>query len=276
MISVLSVSAGVFGALIGSFLNVVIYRVPAGRSVVSPASACGTCGTRIRGWDNIPVISWLLLRGQCRDCSAQISPRYPAVELGTAVSFVVVAWWTLGSIAPLDASGSVRPATILTVVAFLYLAAVAIALALIDLDTSTLPNRIVLPAYPVAFLLLGGAALLAGEPSRLVSGLVGATAMFGLYLALALARPGGMGLGDVKLAGVLGLYLGWLGWGPLVVGAFAAFLLGGLFAIALLMTRRAGRKDGIPFGPWMLAGAWVGILGGDAIATGYLSLFDLV
>jgi prepilin signal peptidase PulO-like enzyme (type II secretory pathway) len=276
VVSILTLSIGVFGALIGSFLNVVIYRMPAGRSIVSPPSACGSCGARVRSWDNIPVVSWLLLRGRCRDCSATISIRYPAVELGTAVLFGMVAWWALSVMTPSNPGASIRPATILTVIAFLYLASIGIALALIDLDTRKLPNRIVLPAYPVSAVLLTGAALFAGEQGRLLTALVGAVALFGLYLALALAYPGGMGLGDVKLAGVLGMYLGWLGWGPLAVGAFSAFLLGGLLAIVLLGLRRVGRKDGIPFGPWMIAGAWVGILGGDAIATGYLSLFDLV
>ena len=146
---------------------------------------------------------------------------------------------------------------------------------MIDLDTHTLPNRIVLPAYLVAAVLLTAAAALTGSPERLLTALAGAAALFGLYLILALAYPGGMGLGDVKLAGVLGMYLGWLGWAPLVVGAFSAFLLGGLFSLVLVVTRRANRKSGIPFGPWMLAGAWLGIFGGDTIATWYLSLFGL-
>lgn len=270
MVSALAGVVGVFGSLIGSFLNVVIYRVPAGRSIVSPPSACGNCGARIRQWDNIPVFSWLLLRGRCRDCRSGISVRYPLVELGTAVFFGVVGWWVLSGVLR-----SSPAATVLILVALLYLAAVSVVLALIDLDTHTLPNRVVLPAYPVAAVLLTAAALLAGEPDRLLIGLAGGVALFGLYLLLAVLYPGGMGLGDVKLAGVLGLYLGWLGWGPLVVGAFAAFLLGGLFSLVLVITRRANRKSGIPFGPWMLAGAWLGIFGGEVIATGYLSLFGL-
>ena len=164
---------------------------------------------------------------------------------------------------------------LVTLVAFLYLAAVSVSLAMIDLDTHTLPNRIVLPAYPVATVLLAAAALMAGEPGRILGALVGGAALFGVYLLLALAYPAGMGLGDVKLAGVLGLYLGWLGWGELAVGGFAAFLLGGFFALALVIARKANRKSGIPFGPWMLAGAWLGIFYGEQIANGYLSLFGL-
>jgi len=205
--------------------------------------------------------------------------------LGTAVFFAVVAWWVVSGVSTVPTTGiisaagvvdtSMAGAVAVALVAFLYLAAVSVALTMIDLDTHTLPNRIVLTAYPIGATLLTGAAVMAGEAERLLPALIGAAALFGLYLLMALLYPGGMGLGDVKLAGMLGLYLGWLGWGPLAVGAFSAFLLGGLFSLVLVITRRANRKSGIPFGPWMLAGAWLGIFGGEAIATGYLSLFGL-
>ncbi|TFB59841.1 prepilin peptidase [Cryobacterium sp. Hz7] len=281
MISLFVAGTGLFGSLIGSFLNVVIFRVPAGRSIVSPPSACGGCGRRIRPWDNVPVLSWLVLGGQCRDCKVRISARYPLVELGTAVFFACVAVWVLSGVSTGSTTGFgsttglAMAGVLATLVAFLYLAAVSVSLVMIDLDTQTLPNRIVLPAYPVAGILLGTAALLAGEPERILGALVGAAVLFGVYLLLALAYPAGMGLGDVKLAGVLGLYLGWLGWGELAVGGFAAFLLGGVFALILLIARKANRKSGIPFGPWMLSGAWLGIFYGEQIANGYLSLFGL-
>lgn len=271
MVSLLATSAGVFGALIGSFLNVVIFRVPAGRSIVSPPSACGGCSTQIRPWDNIPVLSWLLLRGKCRDCGIGISARYPLVELGTALFFVLIALnFSSGLI-----DTARLPAAAATLVAFLYLGGISVALALIDIDTRKLPNRIVLPAYPVAAVLLTAAALLAFEPGRILTALLGAVCLFGVYLLLALIYPGGMGFGDVKLAGVLGLYLGWLGWEATVVGAFSAFLLGGLFSLVLIVLRRANRRSSIPFGPWMIVGAWVGILVGEQVASGYLSLFGL-
>jgi leader peptidase (prepilin peptidase)/N-methyltransferase len=270
------VAAGLFGLLIGSFLNVVIYRIPAGRPISKPPSACTRCGGRIRPWDNVPVLSWLLLGGKCRDCRAPISARYPLVELATGVAFAAVSWWMVSTAWPADATGATIAAWAVILVAFLYLCAISIALALIDLDTHTLPNRIIYPAYPISAVLLTVAALLAGEPERLFGALVGGAGLFALYLTLALIRPGGMGLGDVKLAGVLGLFLGWLGWGELAVGAFAAFLLGGLFGVVLLAVRRAGRKSSIPFGPWMLAGAWIGILFGKSIALGYLRLYGLV
>ncbi|TFD11257.1 prepilin peptidase [Cryobacterium sp. TMT1-2-2] len=270
---------GILGAIIGSFLNVVIYRIPAGRSIVSPPSACGSCGARIRPYDNIPVLSWFVLRGECRDCKAPISPRYPMIELGTAVFFAVVALWVFSSAdfgwAAVTTATNTLATELIVLAAFLYLAAISVALAMIDLDTHTLPNRILLPAYPVAAVLLGAAALVAGEPGRLLTALIGAGALFGLYLALALISPGGMGLGDVKLAGLLGLYLGYLGWAPLIVGAFGAFLLGGVFGLLLLATRRAKRRSSIPFGPWMLLGAWLGAFFGDQIGLGYLMLHGL-
>ncbi|WP_246142280.1 prepilin peptidase [Lacisediminihabitans profunda] len=272
----MAVFVGVFGALIGSFLNVVAYRVPLRLSIVSPPSACPHCSAPIRGYDNMPVISWLVLRGKCRDCQSPISARYPLVEAGTAVFFTVVALWFWPNVA---ASGSVGTAAAvaagLAFAAFLYLAAVSVALALIDIDTHTLPNRIVLPSFLVGVVLLGAAAVLGSDVGALIRAAIGSAALFLAYAAMAFAYPGGMGLGDVKLAGVLGLFLGYLGWGQLVVGAFGAFIIGGVFALGLVIFRRANRKTGIPFGPWMLAGAWLGALVGAPISLGYLALFGL-
>lgn len=265
---------GALGALIGSFLNVVVYRVPLGRSVVAPASACGQCGHPIRWYDNIPLISWLLLRGKCRDCGAHISVRYPLVELAGAVAFGLVAWRFVPEIAA-SATAPALFAAILALVGYLYFAAISLALALIDLDTQRLPNVLVLPAYPVAIVTLGGSALLGGNLAALVPAAVGGVTLFLLYLGLASAWRGGMGMGDVKLAGVIGIFLGFLGWDVLAVGALAAFILGGIFGIVLLVSRSAGGKTAVPFGPWMLGGAWVGILAGPQIASGYLALFGL-
>ena len=271
---------GGFGLLIGSFLNVVAYRVPLRRSIVSPPSACPICGTPIRSRDNIPVISWILLRGKCHSCRSPISVRYPIVELGTGLFFAAVAVWFGVSMVSTSSTTGIAVATgiaasILGLVAFLYLAAISVVLALIDLDTHTLPNRIVLPSYIVGIALLGAASLLGGDYAALLRAGIGMAALWLAYLAMALTYPGGMGFGDVKLAGVLGLYLAWVGWGALAVGAFAAFLLGGLFSIGLIIARKAGRKSGIPFGPWMLAGAWIGIFFGETIASGYLTLVGL-
>ncbi|TFD86491.1 prepilin peptidase [Cryobacterium lactosi] len=257
--------------MIGSFVNVIVYRVPAGLSIVSPPSACPRCGAGISPRDNVPVLSWLVLRGKCRSCKTAISTRYPLVELGTGIAFAAVSAWLLAT-----AADDGMLAGSLTLVAFLYLATVSIALALIDIDVHRLPNSIVLPAYVVGAVLLGGAGLASGDLGSLVRAGIGLAVLWVAYLGMALAYPGGMGFGDVKLAGVLGLFLGYLGWGEFAVGAFAAFLLGGLFGLALLVTRRANRKSGIPFGPWMLAGAWVGIFLGAPLWNGYLSLLGVV
>jgi leader peptidase (prepilin peptidase)/N-methyltransferase len=270
-----AIALGAFGSLIGSFLNVVIYRVPLGRSVVSPASACGSCGHAIAGYDNIPLVSWLMLRGRCRDCHSWISVRYPLVELATGLFFAGVAIRFAPEI-PSAVGGPAAAAAIIALLAFLYLAAVSVALALIDLDVKRLPNAIVLPAYAVGAALLGTASLLTGDGASALTALIGCVGLGVLYLILAVAVPGGMGFGDVKLAGVLGLFLGWLGWPQLVVGAFGAFILGGIFGLVVLAVRRGGRKTSIPFGPWMLAAAWLGIFAGPALANAYLSLFGLV
>ncbi|NIJ05295.1 prepilin peptidase [Frigoribacterium faeni] len=269
-----AVTAGGLGLLIGSFLNVVVYRVPAGMSISSPPSACPGCHAPIKAYDNVPVLSWLALRGRCRSCRTAISARYPVVELATGGFFALVAavvWpWTA---VPTEAAPLV--AALLELVAFLWLAGASVALAIIDVEHHRLPDAIVLPSYAVGLVLLGASSALSGEWDALLRGVVGMAALFLFYLALALVKPGAMGLGDVKLAGVLGLWLGWLGWGELVVGAFAAFLLGGLFSIVLLATRRAQRTGGIPFGPWMLAGAWAGVLVGGMVAASYLQLLSV-
>jgi leader peptidase (prepilin peptidase)/N-methyltransferase len=244
------------GLVIGSFLNVVIWRVPRGESVVSPPSHCPSCDAEIRSRDNIPVVSWLLLHGRCRDCGARISPRYPGVEALTGLLFLAMALafglsWELP--------------------AYLYLTSVGVALAFIDLDTKRLPNVLTLPSYPImAGLLLIPAAVdgLWGDYGR---ALLGALALFVFYLLLALVYPAGMGMGDVKLAGVLGMALGWLGWAEWVVGSFLAFVLGAIVGLSLMLMRRAGRRSAIPFGPFMLAGTFLGILLGPPIADWYLT-----
>jgi len=253
------VALGVVGLLLGSFLNVVIWRVPRGESIVVPPSACPRCGHRIRARDNVPVLSWLLLRARCRDCGAPISGRYPLVELATGLLYVLVLL-RLGWSAELPA--------------YLYLASIGVALALIDLDTHRLPDPIVLSAYPVLAVLLTVASWADGDWSALLRALIGGAALWVLYFVL-LAVKGGMGFGDVKLAGVLGAGLGWLGWGPLVIGAFAAFLLGGLFGLALIVARRAGGKTKVPFGPWMVLGAAVGVAAGEPLWGAYLDLITV-
>lgn len=255
MTALLLATTGVLGLLIGSFLNVVIWRVPRGESVVRPPSACPRCHQEILRRDNVPVVSWLVLRGRCRSCGSPISVRYPLVEAGTGVLFVLVAL-------ELGASWALP--------AYLYLAGVAVALALIDIDVHRLPDVIVLPSYLVLLGLLAVGSATAGDWSGMVRALIGCAAMFAFYFVTWFVYPSGIGFGDVKLAGVLGLALGWLGWEELVVGWFAAFLVAGVYALVLVLARRAGRRTGIAFGPWMLIGAAIGIAAGDALAAAYL------
>jgi len=245
----------VLGLAVGSFLNVVIWRVPRGESVVQPASHCPRCGTPVRPRDNIPVAGWLLLRGKCRDCAEPISRRYPLVEAATGVAFTVMA---------------VRFGFDAALPAFLYLTAIGVALWMIDLDVKRLPNAIVLPSYVVSGGLLAIAAAATGEWDDLLRAAIAMAALYGFYFLLAFIYPAGMGFGDVKLAGVLGLYLGWLGWAEVIAGGFLGFLFGGVVGAALMAVRRAGRKSQIPFGPFMLAGAFTAILWGGALADLYL------
>ena len=254
------VAVGLFGCFIGSFLNVVIWRVPRGESVVTPRSACTSCGNVIRWLHNIPVLSWLFLRGKCAYCGQRISARYPLVELATGISFAGVTIWA---------------GLTWALPAYLWLAAISIALSLIDWDTKTLPNRIVFPSYPVSLALLALAAWTpGGEPAwgRALDALICAAALLVLYFLIWWFFPGGMGFGDVKLAGLVGLHLGFIGIGVTVVGTFAAFFFGGSIAIALLVLKKVGRKTQLPFGPWMLIGAWFGIFWGSATWEWYLSV----
>ena len=253
-----TVAAALFGLVIGSFLNVVIVRVPAGRSVVRPRSACTTCGQPIAERDNIPVLSWLLLHGRSRCCDEPISGRYPLVELGTAAAFAGVAFW------------AGHTGHYWRLPALLYLAAISIVLTMIDVELKRLPNAIVLPSYPVAAVLLAVASIGEGAPHRLLGAAVWGLGLYAFFLVLRLVYPAGMGFGDVKLAGVLGLYLGWFDWRHAVVGTFAAFLIGGLAGLALMLIGRAGRKSQLPFGPYMIVGAWLAFAVAVPITRWYL------
>lgn len=265
----MTVLIGCFGLLIGSFLNVVIYRVPAGKSLM-PSSRCPNCDAAVRPWQNVPVFSWLMLRGKCAECRAPISARYPLVELGTGVFFALVTYWLLAAESPgsgWDAASFVLLATCLV------LASVSVALTLIDLDTLRLPNAIVYPSIVAVAALLAITAILASDLSALVRALLGGLALSAFYGLLWFFWEGGMGLGDVKLAVLLGLALGWFGWGSLIVGAFAAFLCGGVYGIALILAGKATRTSRVPFGPWMMLGAWIGLFWGETIANWYLTSF---
>jgi leader peptidase (prepilin peptidase) / N-methyltransferase len=250
----LTLPCAVLGLFVGSFLNVVIYRVPLGQSVVRPRSHCTGCGTQLAELDNVPLVSWVLLRGRCRTCEQPISARYPLVEALTALVFGLIGWH-IGLVWALPA--------------FLYLGAVGIALAAIDIDTQRLPDAIVLPSYAVAGALLTVAALADGDPAALLRVAGGGAALLAFYAVIWFVYPRGMGFGDVKLSGLLGMYLGWMGWAVVVVGGFLGFLIGGVFGGLLVMAGRAGRRTHIPYGPWMILGTFVAIFYGQSIADWY-------
>jgi leader peptidase (prepilin peptidase)/N-methyltransferase len=249
---VIAVIAGVFGLVIGSFLNVVAHRVPRGESVVSPPSACPRCRTPIRSRHNVPVLGWLVLRGRCYDCHLPISARYPLVEGATGLLFALA-----------GLRFAERP---MLLAAYLAFAAMAMALALIDLDVRRLPNVIVLPAYPVLALLL----LASTDGHGLLRAAMGALLLFGFFFAVAVAAPGAMGFGDVKLAGVVGGMTAFLSWGTFLTGALAAFVLGALAGVLLIAGSRANRRTAVPFGPFILLGAWASIMGASGLGDVYL------
>jgi leader peptidase (prepilin peptidase) / N-methyltransferase len=242
--------AAPFGLLIGSFLNVVAYRLPRGESLVKPRSRCTSCGEEVRPYDNVPVLSWLVLRGRCRHCGTRISARYPAVELATAVVFAAVV-----VVRGLDAELALT----------LPFAAMLIAVADIDLEHRIVPNRILLP---MAVWGVGATALV--RPDFLPEALIAGAAAFTALLLAALAHPGGMGMGDVKLAGVMGLYLG----ASVAPALLAAFLLGSLVGVALLVRHgAAARKRGVPFAPFMALGGLLGLLAGPELIDLYTRHF---
>ncbi len=247
----------IMGLAIGSFLNVVVHRVPRGLSVVSPPSACPNCEHEIRWYDNVPVASWLVLGGKCRDCATPISARYPLVEAGTAVLFAAVGLrFGLTALLP----------------ALLFLAATGFALALIDMDVQRLPFAITVPATGVVIALLAVAGFADGWGPANVA-LLSAGIWLAVYGTIWLATTGrGMGLGDVVLAPMLGLTLGWIGWGASLVGLLGGFFCGALVGVVLIAAGRAGRRSKVPFGPFMLTGAALGVFVGPALWSAYLGV----
>jgi leader peptidase (prepilin peptidase)/N-methyltransferase len=239
-----------FGLVIGSFLNVVIARLPDGRSIVSPPSACPRCGGLIRWYDNVPVLSWLWLRARCRSCKAKISWRYPAVELLTAVLFALAAR---------------RFGPALDLGQALLLLAALVAITGIDLDHQIIPDVITLPGIAV-----GGGLAVALHPAAWRDTLFGILIGGGLFFVIILASRGGMGGGDMKLGAMMGAFLGWkLVLLAILLGVFA----GGAVAIGLLVTGTKGRKDPVPFGPFLALGAVVSLLWGNDLLAWYLDRF---
>jgi leader peptidase (prepilin peptidase)/N-methyltransferase len=243
--------AALLGLVIGSFLNVVVWRLPRGESLVSPPSRCPGCETPIRPYDNVPVLSWLMLRGRCRSCGERISVRYPLVELLTAALYVAVvaAKWD-------DA------ADIALGIAFVTL---LVPVTLIDYEHRIIPNRLLAP-FAILALVLG----LALDSDFVVEQLLAGLAGGGFFFLAVLAYPRGMGMGDVKLAGVMGLYLG-RAVGP---GIFMGLIAGVLVSVVIIARQgAAARKTKIPFGPFLAIGGVLGLFFGDSLADSYADRF---
>lgn len=255
MTILLSAACGVLGLVVGSFLSVLVWRVPRKESVVRPRSSCPSCGTQLAARDNVPVVSWLLLRGRCRTCSTRISVRYPLLELSSAALFAATAAH-LGFTFALPA--------------YLVLAASLLALSAIDLDHRLLPNKIIFPTgYAVAVLLLL-AALAEGEPRRIVWAAIGGVGSFALFFALHFISPGGMAYGDVRFSFVLGMAVGWLGIGLVPLFLFVSFLVSAVTGVIYAAATGKGLKASIPFGPFLALGAEVAIFVGRPLVDAYL------
>ncbi len=250
-IAIIVIVAALAGAIVGSFVTVVAYRVPRGESIVGPRSRCPSCGATISAVDNVPILSWLLLRGRSRCCGEPVSRRYPLTELGVAALFVATALRFRYD--PVDlALGLVLVATLAAVTST-------------DLELRVIPNKILAPAAIAAV-----AILVIGAPGSLPEHVAAALGAGGVLFLAALAYPGGMGMGDVKLAAVLGLFLG-----AAVVPALLLALLAGS-AVGLVLIGRYGasaRKRAIPFGPFLALGGVFGLLVGQASLDWYLRTF---
>lgn len=242
------------GLLVGSFLNVVVHRVPRKESVVKPRSRCPGCGTELAARDNVPVVSWLLLKGRCRTCGEAISPRYPLVELGTAAVFAATA---------------VRLGVDAALPAFLVVMAGLVAISAVDLELFIVPNRILYPTLFAAAPLLLAAAAVDGDWNGVRTAAIGGALGWGLLLVIHLVSPAGMGFGDVRLAGLIGMMLGWLSLGHVLVGLFLAFASAAVLGVGLIALGVKGRKDKVPFGPFLAAGALMTVLFGSPILDWY-------
>ena len=247
--------AGVLGLIFGSFGTVAAYRIPRRETIVTGRSKCPHCGRQIKAVENIPVFSYLALRGRCPGCGVAISPRYPLTELVTGVLFAL-------AVAEFG----------LTLTAAVYAAFfwVLVVLTVIDLEHKLLPNRIVYPTFVAGWVGLIAAALTEGDATDLRSAAIGAVVFGGFFFVIAFIYPAGMGGGDVKLAFVLGSFLGFAGGvGAVIVGMFLSFLLGGVIGLIAMKASGKGRKMQIPFGPFLALGSVIAVFIGDTLARSY-------
>ncbi len=242
------------GLSIGSFLNVVIYRLPLGQSLVSPGSRCPKCGYQLRWYDNVPVLSWALLGGKCRQCRAPISVQYPIVEIVTGVLFVLVVWLT--PVGPLLASR-------------LILVTILVALFGIDLEHQILPNSITLPGIVIG--LMFSVTAPPGWQDALIGTLLGAGILYGIAAAYyAVRREEGLGMGDVKMLAMIGAFLGWK---AVLVTLVLSSFSGAAIGMALIAAQRGGMKLALPFGTFLALGALAAMLAGEPLITWYAGFY---
>jgi len=247
------------GLIFGSFATVAAHRIPRRENIVSGRSHCPHCGRMIRAWENVPVVSYVALRGRCAGCEARISPRYPLIELATGVLFGISAW---------------RFGLSLTAVLYAAFFWVLVVLTVIDLDHKLLPNRVVYPAFIVGWIGIIIDALLTDSVAALARAALGAAVFGGLLFLIAFIVPAGMGMGDVKLAGVLGTFLGYLGGLSLVLaGMFLSFVAGGVIGTIVMVVTGGSRKMQVPFGPFLAAGTVAAIVFGRRLVDSYLGMF---
>ncbi|MFP5352429.1 MAG: prepilin peptidase [Actinomycetota bacterium] len=252
-------AAGVLGLIFGSFATAVAYRVPRDESISTGRSKCPSCGNTITAIQNVPFFSYVVLRGRCKHCGERISIRYPLIELATAALFVAAAWRFEVSAEAVIYAGFFWTLVVLTV---------------IDLEYKLLPNRIVFPTFIAGWVALSIAALAGGDAGRLRDAAIGAAIFGGFFFLVASIYPAGMGGGDVKLAFVLGTFLGHAGGpGVVLVGMFLSFLSGAIIGVIVMKVTGGDRKKQVPFGPFLALGTILAILWGRGLLDAYLGAF---
>lgn len=256
MTLLLNVAALVFGAVLGSFATVLVARIPGGEGI-GGRSKCRHCGAQILPRDNVPLLSWMLLRGRCRHCGVSISWRYPAVEVATALLFLLIVN---------------EGHSLLVTIAWLLFTPIAVALAFIDLEHKRLPDVLTLSSFVCVMAVLTADAAFTGQWQPLRTAFFAALALSAFYLLLNVVSRGGMGMGDVKMALVLGALTGYLGWLHVITASFVAFIAGSAVGVLLMVLGRAGRKSAIPFGPFMLLGLYVSLAATRPLVDWYLQV----
>lgn len=251
---VAAVLSGLGGLVLGTVANSFVERVPGKDSLVGIGPRCASCRHEMEPRDRIPVWSWVSLRGRCRNCGEPISWRSPAIELLTGLLFALAAL-------------RLRRTDLVAYLPFMF---VLVPLSFIDLERKILPNALVLPSIAIGAVLLAIAAGAGPGVDAWTRAILGGLVGFAGFLVIALIYPAGMGMGDVKLSALLGMFLGYLGWGRVFIGFFTGFLIGALGGILLMLAGRGGRKTQIPFGPYLALGTLIGVLAGGPISRAWL------